>query len=94
MEVADGVTDRDPEVALDPVHAPEAVHEVELFEDQVMVDEAPGAMIVGETERTRVGAGVLPDIIQTTPVISGRSLRTQLEGTMPPATFCVSCSLK
>ena len=50
----------EPEVALVPLHAPLAVHEVAFPLDQVSVDELPEVTEAGETERETVGAGVVP----------------------------------
>jgi hypothetical protein len=62
MYVADpaalGVTTMVPLVACVPVHAPLAVQEVALVEDQVSVALCPTMIEVGLTVRVTVGAGV------------------------------------
>jgi hypothetical protein len=44
-----------PEVARLPLHAPDAVHDVALLEDQESVAELPDAMGDGLAEKLRVG---------------------------------------
>ena len=46
-----------PEVALPPLHAPEAVHEVALVLAHVSVELAPETTVVGFAVRVSVGAG-------------------------------------
>ncbi len=48
-----------PDVALLPLHAPEAVHEVALVDDHVSVELPPLSTVVGLAERLIVGAGVV-----------------------------------
>ncbi len=47
-----------PLVASDPLQPPDAEHEVALVEDQVRVEAAPLATVVGLADRVTVGAGV------------------------------------
>ncbi len=49
--------DCDPVRALVPVHAPDAVHEVALLEDQVRVDALPLAMVLGLALKLTVTVG-------------------------------------
>jgi hypothetical protein len=42
-----------------PDHAPEALHDVALVEDQLNVDEAPLAMVLGLTLSLTVAVGAL-----------------------------------
>jgi len=51
--------DCEPLVASDPDHAPEAVQEAALVEDQVRVALAPLAIVLGLTLKVMVGAGAL-----------------------------------
>lgn len=48
----------EPDVALVPLHAPDAVQEVALVDDHDSVAELPEVMDVGLVERETVGAGV------------------------------------
>ena len=50
--------DCDPLVALEPVHAPEAEHEVALLDDQVNVEAAPLATVLGLALKFTVAVGV------------------------------------
>ena len=50
--------DCEPLVALEPVQAPEAVHEVAFVVDQLKVELLPLAMELGLAARLTVGAGV------------------------------------
>lgn len=56
MLVALGVTPMLPEVARVPDHAPEALHEVALDEDQVSVLPLPAAMELGLADNDTDGA--------------------------------------
>ena len=47
-----------PLVASDPLQPPDAEHELALVEDQVRVEAAPLAIVVGLADRVTVGAGV------------------------------------
>jgi hypothetical protein len=49
----------DPEVALEPLQAPLAVHELASLDDQVRDDEPPLATEVGLAESVTVGAGTV-----------------------------------
>ena len=49
--------DCDPVVALLPVHAPEAAHEVALFDDHVRVDALPLRMVLGLALKLAVTVG-------------------------------------
>jgi hypothetical protein len=49
--------DPEPETGLDPDHAPEAVHDVALVEDQVSVALPPLAIVLGLAEIETIGAG-------------------------------------
>lgn len=51
--------DCEPLSALLPLHAPDAVQEVALSDDQVSVEEAPLTMLLGLAERATVAVGVL-----------------------------------
>ncbi len=53
----------EPLVALLPVQPPEAVQEVALVEDQVRVELAPLATVLGLAERVTEGAGVVTDTV-------------------------------
>ena len=55
---AKALVDCDPLVALEPVQAPEAVHEVALVDDHVRVDAAPLAIVLGLALRLTVAVGV------------------------------------
>ena len=46
-----------PEVALEPDHAPEAVQEVALVEDQVSAEDSPYATVIGFAASDTVGTG-------------------------------------
>lgn len=59
LPAVNGPVDRLPEVALVPVHAPEAVHDVALVLDQVKVDAALYATLAGLADKVTVG-GVDP----------------------------------
>ncbi len=52
-----------PTVGWFPDHAPEAVHEVALAADQVSVDIAPCATVLGLALKATVGAGATTDTI-------------------------------
>jgi hypothetical protein len=61
-----------PESALLPDHAPEAVQEVALVEDQVSVEDAPLVTEVGFAVSDTVGAGGgggMPDTMMVTEVL-------------------------
>ena len=47
-----------PLIASEPLQPPDAEHEVALVEDQVRVEAAPLATVVGLADRVTVGAGV------------------------------------
>ena len=47
-----------PAVASTPLQPPDAVHDVELVEDHVTVDELPNVTEVGFADMVTVGAGV------------------------------------
>ena len=49
--------DCEPLAALAPVHAPEAEHEVALLDDQVKVEEAPLAIVLGLALKLTVAVG-------------------------------------
>ena len=68
IEVVVGVTDWVPEAPLDPLHAPEAVHEVVLVDDHERIDDEPGVIVVGEA--VKVIVGVEPLLAQVTPLSS------------------------
>ena len=51
-----------PLVDCEPDHAPLAVHDVALVDDQVNVELAPRRMDVGLTEIVTVGAGGVPTV--------------------------------
>jgi len=55
---AKALVDCDPLVALEPVQAPEAVHEVALVDGHVRVDAAPLAIVLGLALRLTVAVGV------------------------------------
>lgn len=64
MEVEVGETDWLPEVASEPLQAPEAVQEVALVLLQLRVLEEPLVIVEGEAEIETVGAGVpLPVVL-------------------------------
>ena len=50
--------DCDPVMALLPAHAPEAVHEVALLDDQVRVDALPLPMVLGLALKLTVTVGL------------------------------------
>ncbi|MEJ1963981.1 MAG: hypothetical protein WDO56_21545 [Gammaproteobacteria bacterium] len=54
---ANAPLDSEPLIALLPVHAPEAVHEVAFVVDQVSTLAVPAVTVVGVAENKRVGAG-------------------------------------
>ncbi len=54
-----GVTDCDPDVALVPDHAPLAVQDVALVDDQVIAEADPCVTEVGLVEMVTVGSGVV-----------------------------------
>ena len=47
-----------PDVALAPLHAPDAVHEVALVVDHDKVEDEPDVIDVGEAEIVTVGGGI------------------------------------
>jgi hypothetical protein len=53
----------EPLVVLLPVQPPEAVQDVALFEDQVRVEVAPLATVLGLAVRVTAGAGVVTDTV-------------------------------
>ena len=53
----------DPVRALAPLHAPEAVQEVALLDDQVRVDALPLVTVLGAADKLRVGAGVVTETV-------------------------------
>jgi hypothetical protein len=53
-----GPVDCEPLVALEPDQAPEAVQEVALLDDQVKVEAAPLAIVLGLALRLTVAVGV------------------------------------
>ena len=55
--------DCEPLVALAPDHAPEAVQEVALVADQVKVELAPLATVLGRAVKVTVGAGWVTDTV-------------------------------
>jgi len=55
--------DDEPLVASAPDHAPEAVHEVALVDDQVSVELAPLATVLGLALRLTVGAGGVTETV-------------------------------
>ena len=57
LDVVSAPLDWLPEIALVPDHAPEAVQEVALVEDQVSVEDAPLAIEVGFAVSDTVGTG-------------------------------------
>ena len=57
LELVNGPLDWLPEVALLPDHAPEAVQELALVDDQVSVEDAPLATEAGFAESVTVGTG-------------------------------------
>ena len=54
--------DCEPLVALEPVQAPEAEHEVALLEDHVKVEEAPLAIVLGLALKLTVAVGVVATV--------------------------------
>lgn len=50
--------DCEPLVAFEPVHPPEAEHEVALLEDHVKVEDAPLAIVLGLALKLTVAVGV------------------------------------
>ena len=62
LEVINAPLDWLPEVALLPDHAPEAVQEVALVDDQVSVEDAPLATEVGLAVSDTVGGGALATV--------------------------------
>ena len=55
--------DCDPVRALVPAHAPDAVHEVALLDDQVKVDALPLAMVLGPALKLTVTVGFALTVI-------------------------------
>lgn len=55
--------DDEPRTAKAPDHAPEAVHEVAFVDDQVSVEFAPLAIVLGLAVRLIVGAGCVTDTV-------------------------------
>ena len=55
--------DCEPLVALLPDHAPEAVHEVALVADQVSVELAPLATVLGLADKVTTGAGGVTETV-------------------------------
>ena len=58
-----GPVDCEPLVALDPVQAPEAEHEVALLDDHVRVEAAPLATVLGLALKLTVAVGVEATVI-------------------------------
>jgi hypothetical protein len=54
--VDEGLTAREPEVALAPDQPPDAVHELALADDQLSVDDWPAVMLAGDADSDTVGA--------------------------------------
>ena len=55
--------DCEPLVALVPDHAPEAVHEVAFVADQVSVELAPLATVLGLADKVTTGAGGVTETV-------------------------------
>ena len=55
--------DCEPLMALAPDQAPEAVQAVAFLDDQVRVDAAPLAIVLGLAAKARVGAGAVTDTV-------------------------------
>ena len=55
--------DCDPVRALAPLHAPEAVQEVALLDDQVRVDALPLVTVLGAADKLSVGVGVVTETV-------------------------------
>jgi len=55
--------DCEPLVALAPDHPPDAEHEVALLDDQVSVDAAPLAIVLGLAVKATVGVGWVTDTV-------------------------------
>jgi len=55
--------DCEPIVALAPDQPPDAEHEVALLDDQVRVDEAPLAIVLGFAAKATVGVGAVTDTV-------------------------------
>ena len=75
VAVAVGLTVEVPEVACVPDHAPLAVHDVALVEDQVILEEEPDVIEIGEAERVTVGVGPAshaPEVTTAT-LLAGRA---------------------
>ena len=53
-----GFTDCVPEVAFVPDHPPLAVHDVAFVDDQVIVDEPPDVIDIGEAEIVTIATGI------------------------------------
>ena len=73
LELVNAPLDWLPEVALLPDHAPEAVQEVALVEDQVSVEDAPLATDAGFAASDTVGTGGgggIPDTVTVTEVLA------------------------
>jgi hypothetical protein len=73
LELVNAPLDWLPEVALLPVHAPDAVQEVALVDDQVSVEDAPLATEVGFAASETVGTGGgggMPDTMTVTEVLA------------------------
>jgi hypothetical protein len=53
----------EPLIASVPLQPPEAVHEVALLDDQLSVDDAPLATVLGVAVRVTDGAGVVTEMV-------------------------------
>ena len=62
-----GVTVIDPEIAPPVENPPNPVHDVELVEDHVSVEDPPGVMDVGETDKVAVGPACAKEAVLSNP---------------------------